>query len=372
MILKQKLVVKKNHIPIEKTVPDEGYTDVPSNADEIVISQPSSASKFDSMERRRMARILKTEGDDEKQQNFSKNETPIDNLPWVEQNGMSIPNPIQENLKDKHFNKHCNSSTTSRESFDTKFIQPNPSSQETINNMISHRFKKRWKRSKKLAPPPPPPPNQLTNKEGANSVKPPMFQNILPNGYAFGGGKKSANGDITKDTKSGEIEPNLPTEEIITAATDSSQGNKREGFFEDASVNNQTLQGRNNCEIIGTRKEVLDEELLVDLRDLDQIKTTDNCRPEDREPFPNSPLNEDRRTSKQISSNCRDGLTSTDSPIMGKPPRKSSMLINTDFDEDEDYYEDDHDDFRESNEKDNEDGDGEEHIDENGDRKSVV
>ena len=75
------------------------------------------------------------------------------------------------------------------------------------------------------------------------------------------------------------------------------------------------------------------------------------------------------------------------------------MLINTDFDEDEDYYEDEHDDFRESHEKDNEgkffkpklrlqvlnknntnvlilvlilkctiwisDGDGEEHIDEN-------
>lgn len=56
----------------------------------------------------------------------------------------------------------------------------------------------------------------------------------------------------------------------------------------------------------------------------------------------------------QISSNCRDGLTSTDSPIMGKPPRKSSMLINTDFDEDEDYYDDEHDDFRESHEKDNE------------------
>ena len=30
------------------------------------------------------------------------------------------------------------------------------------------------------------------------------------------------------------------------------------------------------------------------------------------------------------------------------------MLINTDFDEDEDYYEDEHDDFRESHEKDNE------------------
>ena len=39
---------------------------------------------------------------------------------------------------------------------------------------------------------------------------------------------------------------------------------------------------------------------------------------------------------------------------MGKPPRKSSMLINTDFDEDEDYYDDEHDDFRESHEKDNE------------------
>ena len=294
---------EENHSAIEKTIPDEGYRDGPSNADEIVISQPSSASKFDSMERRRMARILKTEGDDEKQQIFSKNENPIDNLPWVEQNGMSITNPIQENLKDKHFNKHCNSSTTSRESFDTKFIQPNPSSQETINNMISHRFKKRWKRSKKSAPPPPPP-NQLNNKEGANSVKPPMFQNILPNGYAFGGGKKEAKGDVSKDTKSGEIDPNLHNDEKITAATDSSLGNKSGGFFEDASVENQRLQGRNNCEIIGTRREVLDEELLVDLRDLDQTKTTDNCRPEDREPFPISPLNEDRRTSKQVKEGC--------------------------------------------------------------------
>ena len=290
---------EENHSVIEKTVPDEGYRDGPSNADKTVISQPSSTSKFDSMERRRMARILKTEGDDEKQHIFSKNENPIDNLPWVEQNGMSIPNPIQENLKDKHLNKHCNSSTTSRESFDTKFMQPNPSSQETINNMISHRFKKRWKRSKKSAPPPPPP-NQLTNKEGANSVKPPMFQNILPNGHAFGGGKKAEKGDVTKDTKSCNIDPNLPTDEIITAATDSSHGNKSGAFFEDANVENQTLQGRNNCEIIGTRREVLDEELLVDLRDLDQTKATDNCRPEDREPFPISPLNEDRRTSKQV------------------------------------------------------------------------
>ena len=114
------------------------------------------------------------------------------------------------------------------------------------------------------------------------------------------GGKKETKGDVTKDTKSSEMDPHLPTDEIITAATDSSHGNKSGGLYEDVSVKNQKLQGKNNCEIIGTRREVLDEELLVDLRDLDQTKTTDNCRPEDREPFPISPLNEDRRTSKQV------------------------------------------------------------------------
>jgi hypothetical protein len=40
------------------------------------------------------------------------------------------------------------------------------------------------------------------------------------------------------------------------------------------------------------------------------------------------------------------------SPLMCRKPRKSSML--TDFDEDEDYYEDDHDEFEDNLEKESE------------------
>ena len=47
-------------------------------------------------------------------------------------------------------------------------------------------------------------------------------------------------------------------------------------------------------------------------------------------------------------------MPNSDSPIMGRKPRKSSMLINTDFEEDEDYYEDEQDDFEEDLDKENE------------------
>ena len=40
--------------------------------------------------------------------------------------------------------------------------------------------------------------------------------------------------------------------------------------------------------------------------------------------------------------------------MLGRKPRKSSMLINTDLDEDEDFYDEDHDDFEETLEKINE------------------
>ena len=59
---------------------------------------------------------------------------------------------------------------------------------------------------------------------------------------------------------------------------------------------------KNSYEIIGTRRDVLDEELLVDLRDLDQIKANQNKIPEEREAFPTSPLGEGHRQSKQVNS----------------------------------------------------------------------
>ena len=53
-------------------------------------------------------------------------------------------------------------------------------------------------------------------------------------------------------------------------------------------------------------------------------------------------------------SNSREGLTNSESPMLGRKPRKSSMLINTDLDEDEDFYDEDHDDYEETLEKINE------------------
>ena len=44
----------------------------------------------------------------------------------------------------------------------------------------------------------------------------------------------------------------------------------------------------------------------------------------------------------------------SDSPMMGRKPRKNSMLINTDLDEDDDYFDDDRDEFEENLEKENE------------------
>lgn len=56
----------------------------------------------------------------------------------------------------------------------------------------------------------------------------------------------------------------------------------------------------------------------------------------------------------QVSSNSREGLTNSDSPMLGRKPRRSSMLLNTDFEEDDDFYDEDHDEFDEPLEKQNE------------------
>ena len=57
---------------------------------------------------------------------------------------------------------------------------------------------------------------------------------------------------------------------------------------------------------------------------------------------------------QKVSTNSREGLTNSESPMLGRKPRKSSMLINTDLDDDEDFYDEDHDDFEETLEKINE------------------
>ena len=58
--------------------------------------------------------------------------------------------------------------------------------------------------------------------------------------------------------------------------------------------------------------------------------------------------------SLQVSSNSRDGITTSESPIMTRKPRKSSILTHTDLEEDEDDYEDEEDDLRENLDKHNE------------------
>ena len=47
-------------------------------------------------------------------------------------------------------------------------------------------------------------------------------------------------------------------------------------------------------------------------------------------------------------------MTNSESPILGRKARKSSMLINTDLDEDDDFYDEDQDDFEDRLEKQNE------------------
>ena len=53
----------------------------------------------------------------------------------------------------------------------------------------------------------------------------------------------------------------------------------------------------------------------------------------------------------QAPSISRNGQIASDSPMIGKKPRESSMVLNTDIDEDEDYYEEDEDDAREFGKK---------------------
>ena len=58
--------------------------------------------------------------------------------------------------------------------------------------------------------------------------------------------------------------------------------------------------------------------------------------------------------SLQVSSNSRDGVTNSESPIMTRKPRKSSILMHTDLEDDEDDYEEEEDDLREIGDKQNE------------------
>ena len=57
---------------------------------------------------------------------------------------------------------------------------------------------------------------------------------------------------------------------------------------------------------------------------------------------------------QQASSNSREEIATSESPIIRRKPSRSSMLINTDLEEDDDYYEDEHDDFGEDLDKENE------------------
>ena len=211
-----------------------------------------------------------------------------------------ITDPINDHLVENSQNNISNSSTTSRESLQPRYNKPPPPPpQETFNNMISNRFKKRWKKSKKSAPPPPPP-NLQNDNERVTQVTTPMVHNLLPNGYALGGGKDKQE-SVGPEVKPHDKLSTLTTNDIQIADTELSM----EQFHGDNSlighIENERLDGKDSYEIIGTRREVLDEELLVDLRDLDQTKVNENNRPEDREPFPASPLNEGRRASKQVS-----------------------------------------------------------------------
>jgi hypothetical protein len=272
------------------------YKNNPSDDDGINTSPHHyQHNKFDSMERRRQARLLKSEEDGEKcVNNSSQNGVPHGVAKRPELIGNSISIPIKEQLIEQDQNHISNSSTTSRESLDNRQNKPYPP-QDTFNNMISNKFKKRWRKSKKAAPPPPPP-NQLVNKENSTQITAPMVHNMLPNGYAGG---KDKQGNLVKEGQNPEKISKMPND-IILVCNESSIEQLQEDSSRIENIEHQRLDGKSNSEIIGTRSEVLDEELLVDLRDLDQTKVHDNRKPEDREPFPSSPLSEQRRNSKQV------------------------------------------------------------------------
>ena len=89
------------------------------------------------------------------------------------------------------------------------------------------------------------------------------------------------------------------TNEILLAGLDepSDQQSQRD---DDRLDSVEPQDGKNSYEIIGTRRDVLDEELLVDLRDLDQIKANQSKVPEEREAFPTSPLGKGLGQGKQV------------------------------------------------------------------------
>ena len=256
-----------------------------------------SHNKFESMEQRREARLMKY---DNEGKIGAHNDSPhIDNSNGLknnkELNGNVVLPPFKEELLKQEKIHASNSSTTSRESLEAQFNKQN-NAQETFNNKISSRFKNRWRKSKKAAPPPPPPPT--TTQENVSQVTNPTIHTLLPNGYAVGGGKGKQEG---KNVHSNQHQKtgNSSTNEILLAGIEeaSDQQSQRDITRLDSI---DPPDAKNNYEIIGTRRDVLDEELLVDLRDLDQTKVNENKIPDDREPFPTSPLAEDRRQSKQV------------------------------------------------------------------------
>ena len=256
-------------------------------------------NKFESMEQRREARLMKFEKEGKK---GVCNDILIDtshihgNI--KEFNGNVIPSPAKEVLLKQERNNMSNSSTTSRESLNNAINKPyNPP--ESLNNRITSRFKKPWRKSKKSALPPPPPTNAQGN---GTQVTNPTVHNFLPNGYAVGAsqGKQEAK---TENADKHQKRINSSTNEILLAGIDEASSDQQIQRDDTRLDSVEPQEGKNSYEIIGTRRDVLDEELLVDLRDLDQIKANENKIPEDREPFPMSPLQEERRQSKQVTYN---------------------------------------------------------------------
>ena len=254
-------------------------------------------NKFESMEQRREARLMKYDKDGKK---GIGNDVLIDKIhihgQMQELNGNVISSPLKENLLKQDRNHISNSSTTSRESLNTTMTKSN-NPHETFNNRISSKFKRPWRKSKKTAPPPPPP---IITKENTPQVTNPIVHTVLPNGYAVGAGNMKQNEKV-EYSKHQQNMYTSSTNEILLAGLD--DPNDQQSQRDDDRLDSVEPQdGKNSYEIIGTRRDVLDEELLVDLRDLDQIKANQNKIPEEREAFPTSPLGEGHRQSKQVNS----------------------------------------------------------------------
>ena len=252
--------------------------------------------KFTSMERRREVRLLKHEEEGEKHLGSSNKYSPYGSTKMAElDKGLSITSPGREHSMESNQHNISNSSTTSHESFDTRISKPDYQ-EDTLNNTISNRFKKRWRKTKKPAPPPPPP-IKFNDKQIDVQIQSPMTPNLLPNGHVLGGGKCNT-AKVVGEVSYNENISNVPNDDIRVAETET-RNRKFEGDI--SRIDNEIQNERSTYEIIGTRREALEDELLVDLRDIDKTNMNDNIRPEDREPFPSSPLSEERRNSKQVS-----------------------------------------------------------------------